>query len=119
MSKLPVLLRERWSCWFIHTQHQSKRWALWYVLICPVAFVAHVPQEPECCDGSDEAEGVCPNVCKEIGAEYRERLKADNKLRKTVHSFAIQIVLLCSYTCCRAPRFVRRILLLHRRRRSV
>ncbi|KAM5532645.1 hypothetical protein V8D89_013689 [Ganoderma adspersum] len=39
--------------------------------------------EPECCDGSDEAKGVCPNACKEIGAEYRERLKADNKLRKT------------------------------------
>ncbi|KAI1785346.1 endoplasmic reticulum protein [Ganoderma leucocontextum] len=39
--------------------------------------------EPECCDGSDEPKGVCPNVCNQIGEEYRERLKAENKLRKT------------------------------------
>ena len=40
--------------------------------------------EPECCDGSDEAPGVCPNVCKEVGEAYRERVKAEEKLRKTV-----------------------------------
>ncbi|KAJ8502066.1 hypothetical protein ONZ51_g219 [Trametes cubensis] len=39
--------------------------------------------EPECCDGSDEAPGVCPNVCKEVGEAYRERVKAEQKLRKT------------------------------------
>ncbi|RPD62087.1 endoplasmic reticulum protein [Lentinus tigrinus ALCF2SS1-7] len=39
--------------------------------------------EPECCDGSDEAPGVCPNVCKEVGEAYRERVKAEEKLRKT------------------------------------
>ncbi|EJF63088.1 endoplasmic reticulum protein [Dichomitus squalens LYAD-421 SS1] len=39
--------------------------------------------ELECCDGSDEPEGVCPNVCKQVGEEYRERVKAENKLRKT------------------------------------
>ncbi|TFK85069.1 endoplasmic reticulum protein [Polyporus arcularius HHB13444] len=39
--------------------------------------------EPECCDGSDEAPGVCPNQCKEVGEAYRERVKAEEKLRKT------------------------------------
>jgi len=39
--------------------------------------------EPECCDGSDEAPGVCPNRCKEIGEEYRKRVAAEKKLRKT------------------------------------
>ncbi|GES77552.1 glucosidase II beta subunit-like-domain-containing protein [Rhizophagus clarus] len=29
--------------------------------------------EPECCDGSDEYDGKieCPNICEEVGAEYR------------------------------------------------
>lgn len=40
--------------------------------------------EPECCDGSDEAPGVCKNACKEIGQAYRERVRAEQKLRKTV-----------------------------------
>ncbi|KAH9853957.1 endoplasmic reticulum protein [Lenzites betulinus] len=39
--------------------------------------------EPECCDGSDEAPGVCKNACKEVGEVYRERVKAEQKLRKT------------------------------------
>ncbi|KAI0363840.1 endoplasmic reticulum protein [Pilatotrama ljubarskyi] len=39
--------------------------------------------EPECCDGSDEAPGVCRNVCQEVGQAYRERVKAEQKLRKT------------------------------------
>lgn len=39
--------------------------------------------EPECCDGSDEAEGVCPNVCKEVGEKYRAEQEAERKLRKT------------------------------------
>ncbi|KAI0773737.1 endoplasmic reticulum protein [Fomes fomentarius] len=39
--------------------------------------------EPECCDGADEPSGVCKNVCKEVGEAYRERVKAENKLRKT------------------------------------
>ncbi|EIW62173.1 endoplasmic reticulum protein [Trametes versicolor FP-101664 SS1] len=39
--------------------------------------------EPECCDGSDEAPGVCKNACKEIGQAYRERVRAEQKLRKT------------------------------------
>lgn len=40
--------------------------------------------EPECCDGTDEAPGVCKNACKEIGQAYRERVRAEQKLRKTV-----------------------------------
>ncbi|KAI8984963.1 endoplasmic reticulum protein [Trametes punicea] len=39
--------------------------------------------EPECCDGSDEAPGVCQNVCKEVGEAHRERVRAEQKLRKT------------------------------------
>ncbi|CAE6425304.1 unnamed protein product [Rhizoctonia solani] len=39
--------------------------------------------EPECCDGSDEPSGVCPNQCKEIGEKYRTEQEAERKLRKT------------------------------------
>ncbi|CAE6532092.1 unnamed protein product [Rhizoctonia solani] len=39
--------------------------------------------EPECCDGSDEPSGVCPNQCKEIGEKYRVEREAERKLRKT------------------------------------
>lgn len=41
--------------------------------------------DPECCDGSDEwATGACPNTCQEIGKEYRARVEAETKTRKTV-----------------------------------
>ncbi|KAG8747892.1 hypothetical protein FRC10_010511 [Ceratobasidium sp. 414] len=39
--------------------------------------------EPECCDGSDEPSGVCPNQCEEIGTKYRAEKEAERKLRKT------------------------------------
>ncbi|OAX39255.1 hypothetical protein K503DRAFT_739832 [Rhizopogon vinicolor AM-OR11-026] len=39
--------------------------------------------EQECCDGSDEPSGVCPNTCQEVGAEYRKEVEAERKLRKT------------------------------------
>ncbi|KAJ7067907.1 glucosidase II beta subunit-like-domain-containing protein [Mycena amicta] len=39
--------------------------------------------EPQCCDGTDERPGVCPNACKEIGEEYRKKRDAALKLRKT------------------------------------
>ncbi|KAF8450938.1 glucosidase II beta subunit-like-domain-containing protein [Boletus edulis BED1] len=39
--------------------------------------------ELECCDGSDEAPGVCSNICEEVGKEYRKRVEAERKLRKT------------------------------------
>ena len=39
--------------------------------------------EPECCDGTDEATGVCPNICEQVGKEYRARVEAENKIRKT------------------------------------
>lgn len=40
--------------------------------------------EQECCDGSDEALGVCPDRCKEIGEIHRKKVQAELKLRKTV-----------------------------------
>ncbi|EJD00926.1 endoplasmic reticulum protein [Fomitiporia mediterranea MF3/22] len=38
--------------------------------------------EAECCDGSDEEPGLCPNICEKVGKEYRERVEAENKIRK-------------------------------------
>ncbi|KAF9242918.1 glucosidase II beta subunit-like-domain-containing protein [Melanogaster broomeanus] len=39
--------------------------------------------EPECCDGSDEAPGVCPSSCRELGEVHRKKLEAERKLRRT------------------------------------
>jgi protein kinase C substrate 80K-H len=39
--------------------------------------------EQECCDGSDEPLGVCPNTCQEVGAEHRKKTEVERKLRKT------------------------------------
>ncbi|KAF9448372.1 hypothetical protein P691DRAFT_800879 [Macrolepiota fuliginosa MF-IS2] len=39
--------------------------------------------EPQCCDGSDELPGVCKNMCKEVGEEYRKKYEAEMKQRKT------------------------------------
>ena len=39
--------------------------------------------EPECCDGSDEPSGVCPNLCGPVGEKYRATMEAERKLRKT------------------------------------
>ncbi|CAG8501853.1 6391_t:CDS:10 [Acaulospora colombiana] len=40
--------------------------------------------DPECCDGSDEYDGKieCPNVCEEVGKEYRKKVKELNALRE-------------------------------------
>lgn len=43
--------------------------------------------EPECCDGSDELQGICPNSCKVIGEAHRQKMAAEMKTRKTVRSF--------------------------------
>ncbi|KAF8164847.1 glucosidase II beta subunit-like-domain-containing protein [Crassisporium funariophilum] len=40
--------------------------------------------ELDCCDGSDERPGVCPNLCKEIGEAYRKKRNQEQKIRKTV-----------------------------------
>lgn len=40
--------------------------------------------DPECCDGSDEATGICPNVCDQVGKEYRSKRDEERKRRKTV-----------------------------------
>lgn len=43
--------------------------------------------EPECCDGSDEQLGRCPNICEKVGKEYRERVEAETKIRKKGSKF--------------------------------
>lgn len=43
-----------------------------------------VVEEPECCDGSDEPSGVCPNRCKEVGDAYAQKMAAEQKIQKTV-----------------------------------
>lgn len=50
-------------------------------------------QEPECCDGSDEVPGVCPDVCKQVGDAYRERVRTERKLRKTVCDSYCEVIL--------------------------
>lgn len=44
----------------------------------------HPLPEPECCDGSDEPSGVCPNICDQVGTRYRALLEQKAKLRNTV-----------------------------------
>ena len=50
--------------------------------------------EKECCDGSDEPSGFCPNLCKEIGDTYwQQRTKArEQKIQKPVFIFIILLV---------------------------
>lgn len=43
-----------------------------------------VIEEPECCDGSDEPSGLCPNICKEVGDTYSKKVAEERKIRKTV-----------------------------------
>ena len=40
--------------------------------------------EAECCDGSDERPGLCPNLCKQIGDVYQQQRKQEQKIQKTV-----------------------------------
>ncbi|CAG8691223.1 10007_t:CDS:10, partial [Acaulospora colombiana] len=46
--------------------------------------------EKECCDGSDESFGVCPNICEEVGKEHRKKLEAEAKLRRTKEKKRVQ-----------------------------
>ncbi|KAI0939027.1 hypothetical protein AcW1_004173 [Taiwanofungus camphoratus] len=39
--------------------------------------------ELECCDGSDERPGTCPNTCKEVGEAYQINQAEERKIRKT------------------------------------
>ena len=39
--------------------------------------------EPECCDGSDELPGVCPDICDKVGEEYQRAADEARKLRRT------------------------------------
>lgn len=43
--------------------------------------------EKECCDGSDERSGLCPNICKQIGDVYQQQRKQEQKIQKTVTTF--------------------------------
>lgn len=54
-----------------------------YILFQAVHRFASDIIENECCDGSDERSGACPNRCKEIGEAYAQRIAAENKTRKT------------------------------------
>ena len=40
--------------------------------------------EKDCCDGSDERPGLCPNLCNQIGDAYRQQRKQEQKIQKTV-----------------------------------
>jgi hypothetical protein len=40
--------------------------------------------EIQCCDGSDERPGVCPNLCKEIGEAYEKKHEAEIKIQREV-----------------------------------
>jgi len=40
--------------------------------------------EPACCDGSDEAAGVCEDTCAAVGELYRQKKESARKLQKTV-----------------------------------
>jgi len=64
-----------------------------YVVRTSLSFLSFLAQlalaEKECCDGSDEPEGVCPNICEEMGKEHRQRMEAEMKLRRTVCRWSI------------------------------
>jgi len=38
--------------------------------------------ERECCDGSDEKPGTCPNTCKEVGEAYRKQKEEEMKIQR-------------------------------------
>jgi hypothetical protein len=48
-----------------------------------ISVQAHTCIEADCCDGSDEQPGVCPNRCTEIGEAYRAKRNAELKIQKT------------------------------------
>lgn len=53
-----------------------------------------VLEEPECCDGSDEPLGICPNVCEQVGKAYAQKMEAELKLRKTVGASQSNVLIL-------------------------
>ena len=86
------------------------------IMLRSVVF-SNASSEPECCDGSDEPAGVCQNACKEIGAAYKERIKAEHKLRKTVGSL-FKCPIHATHTSFRAPRSAHLTSLSPKRRKS-
>jgi hypothetical protein len=53
-------------------------------LLCDDLHYADTSSEPACCDGSDEAAGVCEDTCAAVGELYRQKQETARKLRKTV-----------------------------------
>jgi hypothetical protein len=62
----------------------------YYYLLPPMTFLILLA-EKECCDGSDERPGLCPDRCKVIGDVYREQRKKEQKIQKTVIKFTAQL----------------------------
>ena len=58
---------------------------IYYPLSLTAFFISFT--EKECCDGSDERSGFCPNLCKEIGDAYQQQRKKEQKIQKTVIKF--------------------------------
>lgn len=75
-------------------------------------------QEPECCDGSDEQPGVCPNVCREVGEAYRKQQEAERKIRRTVCMHHVMQCRLGLAENCRGPKYDLFTLRMHRKRRN-
>lgn len=55
-----------------------------FFLLCGCPSFTDASLEPACCDGSDEAAGVCEDTCAAVGELYRQKQEAARKLRKTV-----------------------------------
>ena len=81
-----ILLRQQGPYRCADIEHESERRSVRYVHF-PVTLgdlcLTKCGPEPECCDGSDEPAGVCPDRCVEVGTTYRANREAERKLRKT------------------------------------
>lgn len=67
-----------------HLRNESKRRSMRSVYSIRSPVRPHPQPEPECCDGSDEPSGLCPNTCDQVGIRHRALLEEEAKLRKTV-----------------------------------
>ena len=86
-----------------------------FALWCPS--FTDASSEPACCDGSDEAAGICEDTCAAVGELYRQKQEAARKLRKTV-SVTCVTPNPASDSVSRVRKSVRHILPSHRKRRN-
>ena len=86
-----------------------------FALRCPSSTDASL--EPACCDGSDEATGVCEDTCAAVGELYRQKQEAMRKIRKTVSVTRVTPDP-GSDLVSRVQKSVRHILPSHRKRRN-